>query len=56
MDAAIEKQKFGVKTIQKSVFVQASDNFNMEMIGSVYTHKEKITRQGVLKSAVQVAA
>jgi 7-keto-8-aminopelargonate synthetase-like enzyme len=56
MDASIEKQKFGVKMIGKSVFVQASDNFNMEMIGSVYTHNEKITRQEDLKSSVRVAA
>lgn len=56
MDASVEKRKFGVKVIQKSVFVQASDNFNMEMIGSVYSHKQKITRQADLKSARKVAA
>ncbi|HEY8934548.1 MAG TPA: aminotransferase class I/II-fold pyridoxal phosphate-dependent enzyme [Cyclobacteriaceae bacterium] len=36
MDASIEKRKFGVKVIPKSVFVQAADNFNMELIGAVY--------------------
>lgn len=56
MDAAIEKRKFGVKAIQKSVFVQASDNFNMEMIGSVYSHTEKITRNEDLKLALKDAA
>jgi hypothetical protein len=56
MDASIEKRKFGVNVIQKSVFVQASDNFNMEMIGSVYSHKQNITRQDDLKSAEKVAA
>ncbi|MEX1238445.1 MAG: aminotransferase class I/II-fold pyridoxal phosphate-dependent enzyme [Cyclobacteriaceae bacterium] len=56
MDASIEKRKFGVNVIQKSVFVQASDNFNMEMIGSVYSQKQNITRQDDLKSAAKVAA
>lgn len=36
MDAAIEKQRFGVTVIPKSVYVQANDNFNMELIGAVY--------------------
>lgn len=36
MDAAIEKQRFGVTVIPKSVYVQANDNFNMELIGTVY--------------------
>jgi hypothetical protein len=36
MDASIEKRKFGVNVIPKSVFVQAADNFNMELIGAVY--------------------
>jgi 7-keto-8-aminopelargonate synthetase-like enzyme len=35
MDASIEKRKFGVKVIPKSVYVQASDNFNMELIGVI---------------------
>jgi hypothetical protein len=36
MDASIEKRKFGVNVIPKCVFVQAADNFNMELIGAVY--------------------
>lgn len=36
MDAAIEKRKFGAEVIAKSVYVQANDNFNMELIGAVY--------------------
>ncbi|MBT1703955.1 aminotransferase class I/II-fold pyridoxal phosphate-dependent enzyme [Chryseosolibacter indicus] len=39
MDAAIEKQRFGVQVIPKSVYVQANDNFNMELIGTVYNKK-----------------
>jgi 7-keto-8-aminopelargonate synthetase-like enzyme len=35
MDASIEKQRFGVKIIPKSVYVQADDNFNMELIGTI---------------------
>lgn len=37
MDASIEKQRFGVKIVPKSVYIQANDNFNMELIGSVYS-------------------
>jgi 7-keto-8-aminopelargonate synthetase-like enzyme len=51
MDASIEKRKFGVEVTAKSVFIQASDNFTMEMIGAIYSQKEKITRQADLKSA-----
>jgi 7-keto-8-aminopelargonate synthetase-like enzyme len=36
MDAAIEKRKFGVKVVAKTVYVQEGDNFNMELIGAVY--------------------
>lgn len=36
MDAAIEKKRFGVEVMQKSVYVQANDNFNMEFIGTVF--------------------
>lgn len=32
MDASIEKQKFGAKPIPKSVYIQAEDNFSMELI------------------------
>jgi 7-keto-8-aminopelargonate synthetase-like enzyme len=39
MDASIEKQRFGVNVAPKSAYIQASDNFNMELIGSVYTKK-----------------
>jgi len=51
MDASIEKRKFGADTIQKCVFVQASDNFNMELIGAVYAQQQKITRKEILKPA-----
>jgi 7-keto-8-aminopelargonate synthetase-like enzyme len=56
MDASIEKRKFGVEVTQKCVFVQAYDNFNMEMIGSTYNHNQKITRQDDLKLGAKVAA
>jgi 7-keto-8-aminopelargonate synthetase-like enzyme len=56
MDASIEKRKFGVEVIQKSVYIQAADNFNMEMMGSVYSNKQKITRGEDLKIANKVAA
>jgi 7-keto-8-aminopelargonate synthetase-like enzyme len=32
MDATVEKQKIGAKTIKKSVYIQANDNYNMELI------------------------
>jgi 7-keto-8-aminopelargonate synthetase-like enzyme len=38
MDASIEKQRFGVSVIRKSVYIQANDNFNMELIGNVYSN------------------
>lgn len=56
MDASVEKRKFGVEVIQKSVFVQAADNFNMELIGAVYSQKQKITRNDDLKSIGREAA
>ncbi len=37
MDASIEKQKFGAKKIPKSTYVQAEDNFNMELISLINT-------------------
>jgi 7-keto-8-aminopelargonate synthetase-like enzyme len=51
MDASIEKKKFGVKVTSKSVFIQASDNFTMELIGAVYSQKEKVTRKADLEAA-----
>ena len=39
MDASIEKQRFGVQIIPKSVYIQANDNFNMELIETVYNKK-----------------
>ncbi|GHN02185.1 hypothetical protein WSM22_36740 [Cytophagales bacterium WSM2-2] len=36
MDASVEKRKFGVAVVPKSVYLQANDNFNMELIGAVY--------------------
>jgi 7-keto-8-aminopelargonate synthetase-like enzyme len=39
MDAAIEKQRFGTDVISKSVYIQADDNFNLELISTVYTKK-----------------
>jgi hypothetical protein len=35
MDASVEKQKLGAKKIPKSVYVQAEDNFNMELISLI---------------------
>jgi 7-keto-8-aminopelargonate synthetase-like enzyme len=36
MDASIEKQKFGVKVIPKAVYIQEKDNFNMELMSTLY--------------------
>jgi 7-keto-8-aminopelargonate synthetase-like enzyme len=35
MDASVEKKRFGVKVIPKSAYIQANDNFNMELIGII---------------------
>ncbi len=35
MDAAIEKKRFGVTVVPVAAYVQASDNFNMELIGTI---------------------
>ena len=51
MDASIEKRKFGVEVTSKSVFIQSSDNFTMELIGAVYSQKEHTTRQADLIAA-----
>ncbi len=56
MDASVEKRKFGVRVVEKSIFIQASDNFNMEVIGAVYTQQQKITRNENLKSTTDKAA
>lgn len=37
MDASIEKQRFGVQIEPKSVFIQANDNFNMELITTIHS-------------------
>ena len=37
MDAAVEKRRLGVKVIPSSAYLQADDNFNMELMGAVYT-------------------
>jgi hypothetical protein len=39
MDASIEKRKFGAQIKPQSVYIQANDNFNMELIGTVYNKK-----------------
>ncbi len=39
MDASVEKRRFGVKVIPKSVYVQTNDNFNMELIGIMINKK-----------------
>jgi len=39
MDASIEKQRFGVEIMPKSMYLQANDNFNMELIETVYNRK-----------------
>jgi 7-keto-8-aminopelargonate synthetase-like enzyme len=36
MDASVEKKRFGVKVLPKNAYIQANDNFNMELIGSVH--------------------
>ncbi len=35
MDASIEKRKIGAKVIEKSIYVQANDNFNMELMSTL---------------------
>jgi hypothetical protein len=40
MDASIEKQKLGAKKIRKSTYVQAEDNFNMELISLIKSSKD----------------
>ncbi len=35
MDASIEKKRFGVNVFFKSVYVQANDNFNLELMGNM---------------------
>jgi hypothetical protein len=37
MDASIEKKRFGVSVVPVSAYVQANDNFNMELIGRIHT-------------------
>lgn len=37
MDASVEKKRLGVKVIPSSAYLQADDNFNMELMGIVYT-------------------
>jgi 7-keto-8-aminopelargonate synthetase-like enzyme len=39
MDATVEKQKVGTQVVPKSVYIQADDNFNMELIESVIQGK-----------------
>jgi hypothetical protein len=39
MDASIEKKRFGVAVYPKSVYVQANDNFNMELMGNLLGSK-----------------
>jgi 7-keto-8-aminopelargonate synthetase-like enzyme len=39
MDASIEKRKFGATIKPQTVYIQANDNFNMELIGTVYNKK-----------------
>jgi 7-keto-8-aminopelargonate synthetase-like enzyme len=41
MDASIEKQKLGAKKIAKSTYIQAKDNFNMELI-SLYKSSAQV--------------
>ncbi len=36
MDASVEKRRFGVKVLPKNAYIQADDNFNFEMIGSIH--------------------
>lgn len=45
MDASIEKQKFGARIIPKSAYIQADDNYNMEVISSVYHGKNSINEK-----------
>ena len=39
MDASVEKQKFGSRIVKKSVFIQATDNFNMELMEAVFNKR-----------------
>ncbi|MEQ9415654.1 MAG: hypothetical protein RIF39_17585, partial [Cyclobacteriaceae bacterium] len=35
MDAAVEKKRFGATVFPKSVYIQANDNYNFELIGAI---------------------
>lgn len=39
MDASVEKKKVGARAIPKSAFVQANENYNMEVIGILQNNK-----------------
>jgi 7-keto-8-aminopelargonate synthetase-like enzyme len=44
MDASIEKKKFGTDITNKCVYIQANDNFNMELMGTLYSNNHETTR------------
>lgn len=37
MDASVEKKRLGVRVVPSSAYLQADDNFNMELMGIVFT-------------------
>jgi 7-keto-8-aminopelargonate synthetase-like enzyme/predicted N-acyltransferase len=39
MDASVEKRKIGAKVVSKSIYVQANDNFNMELMSLLNQRK-----------------
>lgn len=42
MDASTEKRKIGAKVIGKSIYVQANDNFNMELMSTLNQNESGI--------------
>ncbi|HLZ15674.1 MAG TPA: hypothetical protein VKQ08_01485, partial [Cyclobacteriaceae bacterium] len=40
MDASVEKKRFGVTVFPVCAYVQANDNFNLELIGTTYSSRK----------------
>jgi hypothetical protein len=47
MDASVEKKKFGSRVENKSVFIQTSDNYKMELIETVYNKGKRYEKAAV---------
>ena len=40
MDASLEKTRMGAKSIKKAVYIQAQDNYNMELLSLINVKKQ----------------